>query len=96
MFQNSDIVVAYESIATPIFFADAEMLKNRPTAGIDGRALAVLPPARDARVWARLVRVLSCTPGFVAILALKAGEPAGFGITMEPPMLSGSGDHSTP
>ncbi len=62
--------------------------KDRPTVGTDGRALPVLPPERDARVWARLVRVLFYTPGFMAILLLKTGEPAGFGITVELLMLS--------
>jgi len=64
------------------------MSKARPTAGTDGRALPILPPERDARVWARLVRVLFYTPGFLAILLLKTGEPAGFGITVELLMLA--------
>ena len=64
------------------------MSKKRPTTGTDGLALPILPPERDARVWARLVRVLFYTPGFLAILLLKAGEPAGFGITVELLMLS--------
>ena len=64
------------------------MSKARPTTGTDGRALPVLPPERDARVWARLVRVLFYTPGFLAILLLKTGEPAGFGITVELLMLT--------
>ncbi len=34
------------------------MSKIRPTTGTDGLALPVLPPERDARVWARLVRVM--------------------------------------
>jgi hypothetical protein len=64
------------------------MSKVRPTIGTDGRALPVLPPARDARVWARLVRVMFYTPGFLALLLIKAGEPASFGITVELLMLS--------
>jgi hypothetical protein len=64
------------------------MSKPRPTTGTDGRALPTLPPERDARVWARLLRVLFYTPGFLAVLLLKTGEPAGFGITIELLMLS--------
>jgi hypothetical protein len=64
------------------------MSKARPTIGTDGRALPVLPPTRDARVWARLVRVLFYTPGFLALLLIKAGEPAAFGITVELLMLA--------
>ena len=64
------------------------MSKERPTIGTDGLALPLLPPERDARVWARLVRVLFYTPGFLAILLLKTGEPAGFGITVELLMLT--------
>ena len=47
--------------------------KDRPTMTDDGRPLPVLPPARDARVWARMVRVMFYTPGFMAILLLKTG-----------------------
>ena len=64
------------------------MAKERPTIGSDGLALPVLPPERDARVWARMVRVVFYTPGFMALLLLKTGEPAGFGITVELLMLS--------
>jgi len=64
------------------------MSKERPTVGTDGKPLPVLPPERDARVWARLVRVMFYTPGFLALLLLKAGEPTGFGITVELLMLS--------
>ena len=64
------------------------MSKERPTLGTDGRALPTLPPERDARVWARLVRVMFYTPGFLALLLLKAGEPASFGITVELLMLA--------
>ena len=62
--------------------------KDRPTIGTDGLALPILPPDRDVRVWAKLVRVMFYTPGFMAILLLKTGEPAGFGITVELLMLS--------
>lgn len=64
------------------------MTKERPTTGTDGRPLPILPPERDARVWARLVRVMFYTPGFLALLLLKAGEPTSFGITVELLMLS--------
>jgi len=64
------------------------MSKIRPTVGTDGIALPVLPPERDARVWARLVRVMFYTPGFLALLLIKTGEPASFGITVELLMLS--------
>src|SRR5580698_11021394 len=64
------------------------MSKARPTVGTDGLALPILPPERDARVWARLVRVMFYTPGFLALLLLKAGEPEAFGITVELLMLS--------
>jgi len=64
------------------------MSKERAVTGTDGRALPILPPERDARVWARLVRVMFYTPGFLALLLLKAGEPTSFGITVELLMLS--------
>lgn len=64
------------------------MSKDRPTLGVDGIALPILPPARDARVWARLVRVMFYTPGFLALLLLKVGEPTGFGISVELFMLA--------
>jgi len=64
------------------------MSKERSTLGTDGRPLPILPPERDARVWARLVRVMFYTPGFLALLLLKTGEPTGFGITVELLMLS--------
>lgn len=64
------------------------MSKERPTTGTDGQPLPVLPPERDARVWARLVRVMFYTPGFLALLLLKAGEPTAFGITVELLMLA--------
>jgi hypothetical protein len=62
--------------------------KDRATIGTDGIALPVMPPDRDVRVWAKLVRVMFYTPGFMALLLLKTGEPAGFGITVELLMLS--------
>ena len=64
------------------------MAKDRPTTGTDGLALPILPPERDARVWARMVRVVFYTPGFLALLLLKAGEPTSFGITVELLMLT--------
>jgi len=64
------------------------MSKERPTVGADGKPLPVLPPERDPRVWARLVRVMFYTPGFLGLLLLKAGEPTGFGITVELLMLA--------
>jgi hypothetical protein len=64
------------------------MSKNRATTGTDGLALPILPPERDARVWARLVRVMFYLPGFMGLLLIKAGEPASFGITVELLMLS--------
>jgi hypothetical protein len=64
------------------------MSKERPTIGADGQALPILPPERDARVWARLVRVMFYTPGFLALLLLKTGEPVSFGLTVELLMLS--------
>src|SRR5580658_3889532 len=64
------------------------MSKDRATIGTDGLALPVLPPERDARVWARLVRVMFYLPGFMALLLIKAGEPTAFGITVELLMLA--------
>lgn len=64
------------------------MTKERATTGTDGHPLPILPPERDARVWARLVRVMFYTPGFLALLLLKTGEPTSFGITVELLMLS--------
>ena len=64
------------------------MSKVRATIGTDGLALPILPPERDARVWARLVRVMFYTPGFMGLLLIKTGEPASFGITVEMLMLS--------
>ena len=64
------------------------MAKDRATVGTDGLPLPLLPPERDARVWARLVRIMFYLPGFMALLLIKSGEPAGFGITVELLMLS--------
>jgi hypothetical protein len=64
--------------------------KVRPTLGADGVALPVLPPERDVRVWAKLVRVMFYTPGFMALLLIKTGEPASFGVTVELFMLASS------
>ena len=78
--------------------------KERPAIGTDGLPLPILPPDRDVRVWAKLVRVMFYTPGFMALLLLKTGEPTGFGITVELLMLSSAaavvaglfvGTHST-
>jgi FtsH-binding integral membrane protein len=63
-------------------------MKDRPTIGTDGVALPILPPDRDARVWAKLVRVMFYTPGFLGLLLIKTGEPASFGITVELLMLA--------
>jgi hypothetical protein len=64
------------------------MSKVRATVGTDGLALPVLPPERDERVWAKLVRVMFYTPGFMGLLLIKTGEPSSFGITVELLMLS--------
>ena len=64
------------------------MAKDRATVGTDGLPLPILPPERDARVWARLVRIMFYLPGFMALLLIKSGEPTGFGITVELLMLS--------
>ena len=64
------------------------MSKDRATVGTDGQPLPILPPERDARVWARACRIMFYTPGFLALLLLKVGEPAGFGISVELLMLA--------
>ena len=64
------------------------MSKDRATIGTDGKPLPLLPPERDARVWARLVRVMFYLPGFMALLLIKSGEPTSFGISVELLMLS--------
>ncbi len=62
--------------------------KERPETGTDGRPLPILPPDRDGRVWGRMVRIMIFTPGFLALLLLKAGEPTSFGISVELLMLT--------
>src|SRR5277367_694631 len=64
------------------------MSKDRATIGTDGLPLPILPPERDPRVWARLVRIMFYLPGFMALLLIKAGEAASFGITVELLMLA--------
>jgi hypothetical protein len=64
------------------------MSKDRQTVGADGLPLPILPPERDPRVWARLVRIMFYLPGFMGLLLIKTGEPASFGITVELLMLS--------
>lgn len=64
------------------------MSKVRPTIGTDGRPLPIMPPKRDERVWSKLVRVMFYTPGFMALLLIKSGEPSSFGISVELLMLS--------
>ena len=63
------------------------MSKERAAIGANGLPLPILPPERDVRVWAKLTRVVVYTPGFLALLLLKVGEPTGFGITVELLML---------
>jgi hypothetical protein len=72
----------------PFYLLEDNMSKEKPTIGIDGLPLPVMPPERDPRVWARMVRVMFYTPGFLALLLIKAGEPASFGITVSLFMLS--------
>ncbi len=64
------------------------MSKERPLIGANGLPLPIMPPERDVRVWAKLTRVVVYTPGFLALLLLKVGEPTGFGITVELLMLA--------
>jgi hypothetical protein len=64
------------------------MSKDRAIVGTDGQPLPLLPPERDARVWARACRIMFYTPGFLALLLLKVGEPTGFGISVELLMLA--------
>jgi hypothetical protein len=64
------------------------MSKVRPVIGTDGLPLPILPGERDPRVWAKLVRMMLYTPGFMALLLIKSGETASFGITVELLMLS--------
>jgi hypothetical protein len=86
------------------FIREGIMSKSRPTIGVNGLALPVLPPERDARVWARMVRVMFYLPGFLALLLVKTGDAASFGVTVELLMLSSAaaiiaglfvGTHST-
>ena len=64
------------------------MAKIRPTIGEDGFPLPLMPPERDPRLWTRLIRIMFFTPGFLALLLIKAGEPAAFGVTIELLLLS--------
>jgi hypothetical protein len=64
------------------------MAHNPPKIGTDGAPLPVMPPDRDPRLAIRVIRVMFYTPGFLALLLLKSGEPTGFGITIEFLMLA--------
>jgi len=64
------------------------MAHDVPRIGIDGAPLPVLPPERDPRLTIRVIRVMFYTPGFLALLLLKTGEPTGYGITIEFLMLA--------
>src|SRR6478752_5443827 len=64
------------------------MAHDAPLIGTDGAPLPVMPPERDPRLSIRVIRIMFYTPGFMALLLLKAGEPEGFGITVELLMLS--------
>lgn len=64
------------------------MAHDAPIIGIDGKPLPVLPPERDPRLSIRVIRVMFYVPGFTALLLLKTGEPADFGITIEFLMLA--------
>ncbi len=44
---------------------------ERAKIGTDGQPLPILPPVRDARVLARMVRVLFYTPGFLALKRMQ-------------------------
>ena len=57
------------------------MTHEVPRIGTDGQPLPVMPPERDPRLAIRVIRVMFYTPGFLALLLLKAGEPTGFGAT---------------
>jgi hypothetical protein len=50
--------------------------------------LPVMPPEHDPRLSIRVIRVMFYTPGFLALLLLKSGEPTGFGVTIEFLMLA--------
>lgn len=43
------------------------MSKESPKIRTDGLALPILPPERDVRVWARMVRVMFYAPGFLGL-----------------------------
>jgi hypothetical protein len=47
-----------------------------------------MPPERDPRLAIRVIRLMFYTPGFLALLLLKSGEPTGFGVTIEFLMLA--------
>jgi hypothetical protein len=47
-----------------------------------------MPPERDPRLAVRVIRLLFYTPGFLALLLIKSGEPTGFGVTIEFLMLA--------
>jgi hypothetical protein len=64
------------------------MAHDVPKIGTDGAPLPVMPPERDPRLSIRVIRVMFYTPGFLALLLLKAGEPTGFGVTIEFLMLA--------
>lgn len=64
------------------------MSHDVPKIGTDGAPLPVMPPERDPRLTIRVIRVMFYTPGFLALLLLKAGEPTGFAITIEFLMLA--------
>ena len=65
------------------------MSHDEPKIGLNGKPLPVMPPPRDPRLSIRVTRVMFYTPGFVALLLLKAGEPTGFGLSVEFLMLAG-------
>jgi hypothetical protein len=58
------------------------------TSGVAPADVPGLPPIRDARVNARLVRVMFYLPGFLALLLIRGTRPEGFGVTVELLMLS--------
>ncbi len=64
------------------------MSHTAPTIGANGKPLPVLPPPRDPRLSIRVIRVMFYTPGFLALLLLKSGEPTAFGLTIEFLMLA--------
>lgn len=64
------------------------MAHDAPKIGTDGLPLPILPPDRDPRLSIRVIRVMFYTPGFLALLLIKTGEPTGFGLTIEFLMLA--------